>query len=352
MIIYIVVVIMMYMFSIITKKMKNSKFYYCILTGIMLFLLISLKNPFLGKSDTLTIYYPAFKNIIAHDFKYVFFRYYEESMLFYIVTKLITIFTTNVNIYYAILEIPLIFGVTKLIYKYSKMPVLSYILFFSLHYYFFSYIALKHAVALGIILFAIDAAIEKKWKKFFIITALATLFHPTAIIFFIIYPVRKLNLKKSKIFILIFILLGVVLFKDKILDIIFSVLKDGRYSMYKSRSNTINIIPFLINIIMLTFSYIIKNNKQNQTEELILKDMLWLGTIFSATTIVMAESLRISMFFSVSSIILIPNKVYESKKNEIAFFYIVISVVALIYCFYSCLPNLNLIPYKFWWENI
>lgn len=351
MIIYIVTIILIFVIKLLTNKTKNSKLNFCIITGIILYLLIALKDPFLGESDTKTIYYPAFNNVMINTMQYVINRYMDESILFYVITKLITYITQNVVIYYAIIEIPLIFATSKFIYKYSNMPALSFIMFFSLQYYFFNFIALKNSVALGFLILAIDALIEEKNKKYIFFTALAGLFHITALILLILYPIRKMKITTNKIILLGIITLITIIMKDKIFDLIFLIINTGRYSIYSTRVETISLVPFIINIVMLIFSYIITNKEFKKENQLIFL-ALWIGTIISAFTIILAEFSRIAMYFSVVSIILVPNGINTVKlKNNKTTYYFFVLMFLFIYCFGSVIPNLNLQSYSFFWNN-
>lgn len=349
---YFGIIILLILLQPITKKIKNGKLIYCVMSGTLLYLLIAMKNPFLGGSDTLTIYYPAFKHVIANDMTFVFFRYIEESIIFYPVAKIISLFTTNVIIYYAILEIPILFAITKLIYKYSERPWLSFILFFTLQYYAFCFIALKHAVALGFLVFALDALLEKKYKRFFIFTIIATLFHATAIVFFLAYFVHKLKINRWKIISIFLLTMIIIVLRDTIFNIIFSIFNSGRYSVYENRRETINLLVFGINLIMFVFAFILLNrNNEASRKDIILLNLLWVGTVISALTVVLAEFLRISMYFSISCVILIPNTLKYLKYKQRILCIFIILMILLIYCFGSNLPNLNLIPYEFYWET-
>lgn len=350
---YVVIIILLMFLYPMMKKLKKGKFYYCVLAGGLIYILIALKNPFLGNSDTLSIYYPAFKHVISNDMTFVFYRYLEESVIFYPVTKIISMFTTNVVVYYAILEIPIIFAISKLIYKYSKKPWLSFIIFFMLQYYTFCFIALKHAVAIGFLVLALDALLEKKYKKFFVLTIIATLFHATAIVFLFAYFVQKLKITRWKIVITFILAMIIILLKDNIFSLIFSIFDSGRYSMYENRRETINLLTFGINLTMFVFAYVFlrKVDSEENNKEIVLLNLLWTGTIVSILTVVLAEFLRISMYFSISCVILIPNVLKQIEYKQRNLYTFVLIVILLIYFFGSNLPNLNLLPYQFYWET-
>ena len=65
--------------------------------------------------------------------------------------------------------------------KYSQSMVFGIFLMFATGFYTFSLAAVKQCMALGICLWALSCAIERKWIRFFLLVALAALFHPYAI---------------------------------------------------------------------------------------------------------------------------------------------------------------------------
>lgn len=76
----------------------------------------------------------------------------------------------------------------RFIRKYSENFVFSTLLFFSLGLYVFHLAAMKQCIAIAILTYAIDALVDKKYIKYFILVFIAILFHTYAI-FFVILPI-------------------------------------------------------------------------------------------------------------------------------------------------------------------
>ena len=70
--------------------------------------------------------------------------------------------------------------------KYSRSLVFGVFLMFATGFYTFSLAAIKQCMATGICLMALDYALEKKWIRYGLMIALAMLFHPYALGYFLV----------------------------------------------------------------------------------------------------------------------------------------------------------------------
>ena len=184
MLIYIILVLII----LILPIFKINKKKYCIIIGILMTLIVGSRSINMGMNDTKDIYVPIFYKLSMLSFSESI-RYIIDSkteIVFYALTRIYLTISTNVRIYLFLLAIPLNLEVSRIIYKYSKVPSLSFIMFFSLNYFAFSFTLLRHCIALSIVILATDCVVNKKLKKFIIMIFIAGLFHRTAWIFVII----------------------------------------------------------------------------------------------------------------------------------------------------------------------
>lgn len=70
--------------------------------------------------------------------------------------------------------------------RYSESAVFGVFLMFATGFYTFSLAAIKQCVATGICLMAVSCALERKWIRFLLLIALASLFHPYALIYLLV----------------------------------------------------------------------------------------------------------------------------------------------------------------------
>ena len=352
MIVYAIMFFLLIIGYIVFGNRKNGKKKYCVFCSIILILISSLRKETLGFSDTVHLYIPAFKLVQNLNFSDVFYAFRDTEYVFYYFTKIFTLFSTNINLYLSILSIPVVVSASVFIYKYSKHCLLSYLMFLSLNYFFLSFITLRHSLALSILIFAFMFLLKGKNKYFFIMIAVASLFHKTALIFALAYPISKMK-PGLKNYLLIFIsLFLVVFFKNQLFNWIFTFISDEHYLLYLNRNITINLNSFFINLALVVFySLFRKKNDNDEKNNNIYLNMLCVGTAFSSLTIMMDVMYRISLYFTFPSIILIPNII---ESMELSFnkklFKTVITLILICYCFLSTLSNLDLLNYHFFWE--
>lgn len=106
------------------------------------------------------------------------------------------------------------FSFVRFIAKYSKNTYISGFLFLASGIYLFNFGALKQGIAIGILLFSIDFILNKKYTFFYILVALATVFHFFAIVFFAVPFFTGKPFNKSTKGILIFSVLAGIFFNN------------------------------------------------------------------------------------------------------------------------------------------
>jgi hypothetical protein len=99
-------------------------------------------------------------------------------------------------------------SVAYLVYKYSNMPWLSYLLWNCVGFYIFGFYALKQILAMAFLVPAFVGIMESKPLKWFIWTLIAGAFHEPALIFLLAYP---LCLKKMDFVKILLFLVGMLL---------------------------------------------------------------------------------------------------------------------------------------------
>lgn len=81
--------------------------------------------------------------------------------------------------------------VAYLIYKYSPLPWLSFLVWNCMGFYTFGFSAIKQSIAMGLIMIAFVGIMEEKPKQFALFTILAALVHQPALIFLPAYFLSK-----------------------------------------------------------------------------------------------------------------------------------------------------------------
>lgn len=344
--VYFIFLIILVGINLLFKKSKKTC---CILSCLFLIFFTYIKLPTLGNSDTLGIYLPRFKLIqslsIASTAKFI--GKIEAQFAFYILTKVFTLFSGNYSLYVTLCSTLLLIMFSRIVYKYSKSPTFSYIIFFSI-FYPWTWIILKHSFAWGFLLLAYEALIRGKNKRFIIFVIIASLFHISALLFLLALPVSKMKIGKYQYVVLAIVFVVTQLFYKNISQIIFSVITTGHYTMYEGKSTSFGIMGMLLYVcIFIAISMLTSKETKNEYVFKINYNMIWLGTIFVFMANVVWDIFRISMFYNIIICIVLPNTIYNLKNKKTKdSIYIILAILFSIYGI-NTFTTLNLFPIIF-----
>ncbi len=350
--IYVILVLfIILMYPILKKFTKKYKKWYCILCSIFLIIIIGFRDISLGQSDTEKVYSVIFNYFSKVDMEETL-KYIERQNIektFYLIMKFFTSTFKNFHLFLFFICIPYIASVSYLIYKYSKFPILSYVIFLALNYFSLSFTLLRHVTAMAFIIIALIFLLKDKKMKFLIFVLIASLFHKTALVFLIAYFCDKFRVNIKQVILLIIVLTFIFFFGNDIMEIIFSLINSSHYIGYKNSSGD-SIGFFIINVLLLLFSmrYLKKYTIENSKEAQIIMNLQFLTVIMSSFIMFIGEAFRMSTYFGIFSIILVPNSISFEKNTRLkTIMYIIMLFVFIGYFFGSTIINTNIGPYSF-----
>ena len=96
-----------------------------------------------------------------------------------------------------------VLGVYKQIQYYSTNPSISFLAILTLGLYGFVFSGLRQTLAFGILLFSYPHLKNKHFFRFVLLVVLAAMFHSTALIFLVVYPIYQLKLRVRNVLLLI-----------------------------------------------------------------------------------------------------------------------------------------------------
>lgn len=348
--IYIIVIIAM---VLLRSAFKSNRKIFCIFAGILLYFLVALRSIQLGLSDTSGIYLSNFNMVSGMTWQSILNYKLPGQIVFLLVTKLIRLFTGNYHVYLAIIGIPYIFMTIRLVYRYSKNPLLSIIYFVAL-YYLYSFFLLRQVIAIAVVLVAYEYLCQDKIAKYIVFVLIATLIHGSAIVFLLALPFCKVKKFDYTNYLLIAIVYLVSVFAPNV------VLKlIGGYSsqmmswivngVYDTKSS-ISMFGLIITVLTLIVSHMLKNESSYETD--MLYNISTLGSMFFAMSNVVTELYRVSLYFSIFNILLISNSIQNIKSRRTRqIVYYSILLVLVFYFFIRSINNVNANPYIFFWND-
>ncbi len=323
---------------------RNRKLY-CGVSFFVLLLLTALRSKAVG-SDGL-VYARYFEQLKAMSFDDIA-SFFTKEPIFYWVTKYLQNWGVDLQVWYGIIGAVFLGATICIIYKYSKQPVISILVFFSLSYFTFSLTGLRQTVAMGGILLSFLFLEQKKYLRFLVLILLSSLFHNTAVIFVLVlfFKDKEISIKSYSIG-LILSLGGALFFRNQIYNAIYYLLDTNeRLSSYSGNSYGLTWSGFIIQFCIFIF-VLVANSEKTKLKNYLL-NICYLGLIFQAFSWFIAEFFRISMYFSIFNIVLIANTYVSNRFNEESK-KIVKSLVVLALFAYFLKSNMSY-QYLFYWQ--
>ena len=118
-----------------------------------------------------------------------------------------------------------------LVFRYSTSPFWSYVMYLSMGFYLGSMNTLKQAIAMGFIVLAMMAILDRKPLRFLFMVAAGSLFHTPALVFLIAYPFANKKINWSYFFLIILIMGSVFFLRDQIIDLLTDVYYEGEVEL-------------------------------------------------------------------------------------------------------------------------
>lgn len=365
--------------TLVSKRNKRAINIYYFVVFVTMLILVGLRHFSMGNYDTELIYVPRFQQFMSMSYRRIL-DIQSKDQAFYLSVRWMNSFTTNMHIIIFVLAIPFLVSVIMYVKKYSKIPWLSFILFLGLGYFGMSFYLLRQVIAMAVTLLSYNFLVKRNLKMFILVVVFASLFHQTALIFLLAYPIVHIKFSFKQIFLVLAGLILSTVSQISIMQSIFSILnlfiKDtSRYELYLTRESGLNYTGFLIQLCILIcalFSLGIQNkidfgrkgtlrdlglrieNKDyteiEYTELNIQLNLLCLSLFFMALSPIVGEFWRAASYFGIFSITLLPNIIsrFTRMENKITISTIVGGSFCLYFLFFSA-ESSNLIPYRFFW---
>lgn len=289
-------------------------------------------------------YVDIFSNINSYDFSN---SQYEVGYV--ILNKLTRFITNNDQMIFIVTSFIILFFISRTVCKYSSRPEMSMFLFITLYFYYSSFNIVRQYIAIAIMFYGVRYILNRNFKRYIGCIIIALLFHTTAIYALPIYFLPNKRLNNKVLIKSIIISIGVLILINPIFKIITVVFP--RYEYYGGgvlfNRGTYRSIIIIGSIFFISYIYryrIINIDKKNN----LYINAMFIAFIISIVGIKSVLFIRIVSYFSLYSILLIPNfiDIFEQKSKPIV--YLLIISISYIYCY--ILLSINdggVLPYMF-----
>lgn len=325
---------------------KNKKIY-CFILGSLLFLIGGLRHSSVGTDSQNYVYMFTLASNMSLENTLNFFG---KEPGFFGMLKTLTLISDDYQIMFIIISFIYAVSVSRFIYTYSSNPMASFLILIPMSYFAFSLSGLRQTVSLSIIFFSIKYIINRKMVKFTLIVLLASLFHQSALLFLPAYFLSNKSITGFKVLIGIISVPLVFLTRPILLQIAQRFLYE-QYSIDNQQEAggwTTLVVYFLIIIVALIFYKQIKN----PYFPLFVK-LMYVGALIQMFVPYQANIFRISMYYNIASIIILPDilKTQNEKVSKFVAYFIFFLLMGIMYYMFSY-NAAGVQPYNFYWERL
>lgn len=267
-----------------------------------------------------------------------------------LLTKCISLFTNNLQVYLTIIAFLQIIPIAYVIGKYSNNIVLSYFIFACLGFYVHYFSGIRQTLALSIIILAFDQLYRNRYAWYVFFVLLASSIHISAVFFFIMWPLYRMKLPFLVAIAIIAGMLAIMPLYQGIISKVLDILFESRFEGYLDDEGSA-ITMFIVYGIILLASYVIRAENPMLNY---LRMLLLVGVASQSLGVLGNGAItRIGYYFNVFLMILLPemiNKFKESERGSIS----MAAIILLCVFFVLTTTETNssgVIPYKFFWEE-
>jgi hypothetical protein len=230
--------------------------------------------------------------------------------------------------------------------------MLSWLCFAFIGLMMFVMAGLRQTVAFGLIYIGFMCLMDGKRLQFFISIAVAYLFHGTALIFLIAYPIVVCKLKFSKFSILYYLIAIIVSLVAGVTVLTYVIdfigQSDDRFLGYGENLYGSNYTYLIQQVLLVIPALYFLRHRYNERTVAVFAHLSMIALVAISLSPVIAEMFRVSMYFSWALMILFPMAINEASKSMSG----ITSIVVVLMLLYLILINGSLLnEYYFWFED-
>lgn len=281
---------------------------------------------------------------------------YSNEYAFYLLNKLISWVTTNEQIYLTIMAGITVFPLMYLYRKESESPMLTLSFFLILPVFTMFFSGLRQSIAIAIIVPAYYMVKARKPIKFVLLVLIASLFHQSALVALLLYPVYHIKWSRKMLIWIIPLMAILYVFNAQIYVLLVSFWGE-EYSSYGEATETGAFMMLLLFLLCLVFSYFLLEDEYADEETLGLRNILVIVAAIQTFSISSHIATRMNYYFMIFVPILIPKVIQRTSLKNRKWCIIIgwIMIMYFLYYFfrraYTGADILQTYPYYAFWEK-
>lgn len=346
-----VLYILLLFFPILCMGVTRDKRQIIRLFFIALLAMLALRSASVGVDLKNYIYY--FEKIQIINFASL--PYVEIELGYVWLNKLCSLVSNNFHFFVFVVAIICVVPIKNLYEKKIQDPYLTIVLFMCMPVFPMLFSGLRQAIAIAIGCIAYSFVEKRKIIPYLFTIFIAVLFHKSAIILLLMYPLYVYRLKRKHLLMFVPLALFIFVYNEEVFRLVLPILGDRYTEMYGIITNTGAYAMLVLFVIFLIFSLIVVDDKKIDEETRGLINFLGFVIMVQLFAPINNSAMRMSYYYILFIPLLIPKVIYFSKKgmrqitNLARYFMLFFFTVYFIYDMVTGADVLEIYPYVFLW---
>ena len=324
---------------------------YCIFSGVLWILISGLRSLSVGAdTDSYYISYNAVKNTNLSELvdniygKYILHQDIRDPG-YNLFVKLTQIVTEDYQVYLMITAIIFMVPFTIWIIRESKNPIISFVLYSSLFFAFFSITGIRQTIATAMVVLIGDKLIkDKRFVAFIIICLLASTIHFSALVFIPFYFLSRIPVTQKSICVWSFVIVLAFIFRNQLKTVFIDLSGYTDYAEAYEGAGTFTFTTLLFALFILSIISYKRDRDLNNNNRFYVA--LYLALFFVPLTWINPSAMRIVQYFSIYLVLLIPEMIESAFAVNSKRIVTIIAIAMLTVLLIKDQPS-----YSFFWQE-
>lgn len=343
------------------SREKNYKYKIVIDTFFAVWLLLLLFRSESVGTD-LAVYKYHFNNYSEMSWDYIIANrvLYDHEPAYVLLCKIVSLFSDNFRWIIIIAALISVLPIWKMYRQDGRNAFLNIVLFINIAPFIMYFSGLRQAMAMTFVVSCYYCCKSKKALKFILWVMIAYLFHKSAVILLLMYPVYHIKWrKKIHLLYLLPIVVIIYLFKVHIFRFLLMFMNEKYIDRYAEGIKSTGAYAVLLLLgFLLIYSFVIVDQQKLDNDTVGLRNILVISVILQVFSGVHSIAMRMNYYYLLFIPLLIDRVIQigdDKEKKILQISKVCMVVFFTIYYFYYAYTDvdiLNVYPYKSFWSEL
>lgn len=282
---------------------------------------------------------------------------YNLEIGFHFLNKIISCISKEFQFYTAVVALVCMIPLWTLYARNTDLPYLSIAVFMTVAPFSLYFSGLRQALAVSVVPLSYYCVKNKKLPLFILTVVLASLFHQSAFIIILMYPVFWAKFTRKWLWFVIPVIAVILAFNSRIFSALAPFMGERYFERYGMVSSTGAYTFVALLFLFSIYASLIPDNEKMDDDVLGLRNLLFLSTCLQCFASVNSIAMRMNYYFLILVPITISKIPTRSKAqyHQVAYLsYVIMCMFFVIYYFYGASTGsdiMQIYPYVPFWEN-